>query len=439
MVVFSASRCMALHAVIVTVWLSAPAGAAESPPVVTKLTEPLGELTLDQAVGAALAHNPDLIASSYELRVADARIEQAKLRLNPELSVGLDNLGISGTAHGTDVLASTLSLSQVIEMGGKRAYRTDVATIERDTAEIEQQAQQLDVLAEVDRRFITVVAAQERLVVVQSARELSQRTLATITARVQAARSPEAEQSRARIALTRASVEEVQAGSELRSARVALAALWGGQEPAFTVAKADLYTLDDVKPFEVLVAQLERNPDFVRFASEARLRDAELRLEQAQARPNFTFTAGVGRFNETHNTGLILGFSVPLPVFNRNQGAIHEARVRRVQTDTQRQAAFLRARAAIYSLYQELLVSRKRLETLHTEALPQAQAALDQTRYGYDRGRFSYLELATAQQELLELRSAIITAAADYHRVLTEIERLTGAPLVGNPTPQELP
>lgn len=436
---FPVPRCMALHALIVTVGLSAPAWPAESTPGLTSAAEPAGELTLAQAVGAALRRNPDLIAGSYELKAADARIEQAQLRLNPELSVQLDNLGVSGAARGADVLASTLSLSQVIEMGGKRAYRTEVATMERDVAEIEQQAQQLDVLAEVDRRFITVVAAQERLVFIQSARELSQRTLETITARVQAARSPEAERSRARIALTRARVEESQAGSELRSARSALAALWGSQEPVFTQAKADLFTLDAVKPFDALVTQLERNPDFVRFASEARLRDAELRLAQAQARPNFTFNAGVGRYNETHDTGLLLGFSMPLPVFNRNQGAIREARVRRVQTDAQRQAAFLRARAAVYGLYQELLVSRERLETLRTEALPQAQAALDQTRYGYDRGRFSYLELATVQQELLELRSAIISAAADYHRVLTEIERLTGAPLVGNPTPQELP
>ena len=54
---------------------------------------------------------------------------------------------------------------------------------------------------------------------------------------------------------------------------------------------------------------------------------------------------------------------------------------------------------------------------------------MEQTRYGYDRGRFSYLELATAQQELLDLRAAIIDAAADYHRLLAEIERLTNEKL----------
>jgi cobalt-zinc-cadmium efflux system outer membrane protein len=422
----------------------APAAWAAEPPApeptasALPSAEPVGELTLAGAIDVALARNPDLIASAYELNAAEARILQARLRPNPDLSVQLDNVGIGGAARGTDVLSSTLSLSQVIEMGGKRGYRTDVATMDRDLAGIERQAQQLDVLAEVARRFITLVAAQERMEFAQSARDLAQRTLDAITARVQAARSPEAERSRARIALTRALVEEQRAASELRSARTALAALWGSQAPRFTQAKADLFTLDPVEPFDALVAKLERNPDFVRFASEVRLRDAELRLAQAQARPNITLGVGVGRFNETHNTGVSVGFSMPLPVFDRNQGAIREAQVRRSQTDAQRQAAFLRARADIYGLYQQLLASRTRLETLRTQALPQAQEALDQTQYGYERGRFSYLELATAQQELLELRATLIEAAADYHRELAEIERLTNEP-VATGARQELP
>jgi cobalt-zinc-cadmium efflux system outer membrane protein len=63
---------------------------------------------------------------------------------------------------------------------------------------------------------------------------------------------------------------------------------------------------------------------------------------------------------------------------------------------------------------------------LRSEAVIQAQAALAQTRDGYERGRFSYLELAAAQEELLDLERASIEAAAEYHRLQAEIERLTG-------------
>ncbi len=399
---------------------AAPSGDAD---------EPVGELTLGRAIKAALARNPALAAGEFDLKAAEARIEQAGVRPNPELSVELENFAGTGPVRKADSLESTLSLSQVIELGGKRALRTEFAERDRDALAVERQAQQLDVLADVTQRFIELVAAQDRLALAISTRELAQRTLDAINIRVQAARSPELERSRARIAFTRAQLEEQQAQSELRGVRQALAALWGSTAPAFSSASADLFALENVSPFEDLVRQLERNPDFLRFASEARLREAELKLVRAQARPDLTFGVGVRRFEEGSDHALVAGFSLPLPVFDRKRGSIREAEARLAQSDAQRNAAFLRARAAVYRLYQELLASRARVETLRNEALPQAQQALDQTQFGYERGRFSYLELATAQQEMLELRAAIIDAAADYHRVLAEIERLTGEPL----------
>jgi outer membrane protein, heavy metal efflux system len=391
--------------------------------------EPTGELTLGRAVQAALARNPELAASEYDLKAADARITQAGLRPNPEVSLELENFAGTGRLQRVDALETTLSLSQVVELGGKRALRKDLAERDRDVVTIDRQAQQMDVLADVAQRFIELVAAQDRLDLAVSASELAQRSLDAISARVQAARSPELERSRARIALTRAQLEEQQGQSELRGTRQALAALWGSSAPAFSRASADLFTLESVAPFEELVRRLERNPDFVRFATESRLREAELKLARAQARPDVTFGVGVRRLQEGHDQALVADFSMPLRVFNRNQGSIREAEVRLAQSDAQRNAAFLRAQAAVFRLYQQLQAARTRMETLRAEALPQAQQALDQTQFGYDRGRFSYLELATAQQELLNLRASVIEAAADYHRTLAEIERLTGEPV----------
>lgn len=391
--------------------------------------EPRGELTLGSAVAAALARNPDLAASTYELTAADARIEQARLRPNPQLSVELENFAGTGEARGIGILESTLSLSQVIEMGGKRALRTEVARSDRDVAGIARQAQQLDVLADVTRRYIDLVAARDRLALATRTRGILNKTLDAINARVKAARSPEAERSRAQIALTRAEVEMQQAESELKSARLALAALWGSTRAQFTDVRANLLELGPIKPFETLIEQLDRNPDFVRFASEKRLREAEVRLARAQARPNLTLGLGVRRLDVTNDHALVASFSMPLPLFDRNQGAIREAEVRSQQTEASRRAEFLRARATVFGLYQEFVATRTRIETLRDRAIPQAQQALAQTQTGYERGRFSYLELATAQQEELALQSAIIEAAADAHRVLTEIERVTGEPL----------
>lgn len=407
--------------------------------IAAEALEPQSELTLAQAVEAALRSNPELLASRYELTAAQARILQAGLRLNPEVGVELENFAGSGDFAGADALEATLSLSQVIELGDKRGLRSAVAEADRDLISIEQRARQLDVLAEVTRRFIEVVAAQERERFAAENVTLAQQTLDTIAARVQAARSPIAEGSRARIGLTRARIEERQSASQLRAARYGLASLWGSSEPQFTSASADLFGFGAIREFPTLLAQIERNPDITRFATQARLRDAELRLAEAQARPNLSFTLGVRRLEETNDNALVAGFSMPLPVFDKNQGAIREARVRRVQTDAELQAALTHSRTTLYGIYQEMTAARERAESLRSEAIPQAQTALDQTKLGYERGRFSYLELLAAQQELLELRAAAIDAAADYHQLLAEIERVTGEPLTTNDIEAQVP
>jgi outer membrane protein, heavy metal efflux system len=388
-----------------------------------------GALTLAQAVEYTIARNPDLQASAFALKTAEARISQARLRSNPELAVEIDGLAAEGIAAAPDERQTTLTLGQVLELGAKRDRRIKIAGSERDVVAIEQQAHQLDALAEVARRFIDVVAAQERVSLAREATGLTEQTATAIGMRVVAARTPRAELSRAQIAVTRAHADERQAESVLRGAKRSLVAMWGESTVAFQSARADLLTLESLVSLEALQERLNRNPDLARFASQGRLRDAELRLAQSQARPNLTIRVGLRRFQATGDLGFTAGVSVALPLFDRNQGAIAEARVRRQQTGAEQIATRTRLQAELFALYQQLLSSRDLLNTLQNEALPQARAALEQLQSGYDRGRFSYLELGVAQQDLVSLRAAVIDTATDYHRLAIEIERLTAEPI----------
>ena len=413
------------HVACFSVWIvisGASASAGEFP-------EPRGSLTLAQAIAAALAQNPELQSANYELLAAAGRSAQAGLRPNPEVAVTLENFGGSGAAQGTRILESTLSLSQVVELGGKRSRRVDVARFGQDAVTLERDARQLDVLAEVTRRFIQVVANQEQLALTRRATELTESILAVITVRVNAARSPEVEQNRASIAVGRARLEVQRAEYELQTSRRMLAAMWGSIDPAYDSAQADLYAISPLGSFDALARRLRGNPDFLRFATESRLREAELRLAQAQATPSPTVGAGLRRFQENGDTALVFNFSMPLPLFDRNQGAIREAEAKRAQVQTDEHAAYIRAHTALFELYQEVELTRTEVQTLHGQVIPQAEQALEQTEYGYQRGRFSYLEMANAQHELIDLQRAAIDAATNHYRLAAEIERLTGEPL----------
>ena len=419
----------------IAAWLALASAYA----IASDASEPRGAITLAQALEAALKNNPELTASRYELTAAQARIVQASKRLNPELSLELENFAGGGDAQGTDALETTLAFSQVVELGGKRSLRRSIAEVDSDLVTLELRARQLDLLADATRRYIDVVAAQERIRFADENVAIAQRTLDAIAARVKAARSPIAEESRARITLTRAQIDRRQATLALETARSALSLTWGRVDPQFTSANADLFAFQSLETFEALAAKIERNPDITRFASEARLRDAELRLAQALVRPNVTFSVGVRNFRESGDNALVAGFSMPLAVHDRNQGSIREARARRAQSDAELVAGKTRLMGMLYALYREIGAARERATSLREEALPQARDALAQTQRGYERGRFSFLELLTTQQDLLALNEAAIDAGAEYHRLLAELERLTSEPLTSQDLEAPLP
>src|SRR5262249_12081773 len=156
---------------------------------------------------------------------------------------------------------------------------------------------------EVTRRFIDVVTAQERVSLARETSGLTERTAKAIAARVAAARTPQAELSRAQIAVTRAHADQRQAESVLRGTKRSLVAMGRETSPVFDSARADLLALEPLASFEMLQDRLGRNPDLLRFASEARLRDAEVRLAQSQARPNLTVGVGLRRFQATGDVG----------------------------------------------------------------------------------------------------------------------------------------
>src|SRR5262245_11676722 len=108
-------------------------GVAAQPPLAQRPpTTETAPLTLADAVALALARNPDLAASRYELTAVQGRITQAGLRPNPQLDVELENFAGTGAVKGFDALETTLSLSQVLELGDKRKLRVGVAEGDRD-------------------------------------------------------------------------------------------------------------------------------------------------------------------------------------------------------------------------------------------------------------------------------------------------------------------
>ncbi len=394
----------------------------------------LPPLSLSGAVRRTLENSPDLAALPFPLRAQAARIDAAGLRPAPEVGVQLENVLGSGSRRWGNAAEATFALSQVIELGGQRQRRVEAAEGSRALLETEQAITQLDVLAEVSRRFIHVAGDQKQLELTALATRLAEKTLAEVQRRVEAARSPVAELHRARISLARAEVEHEHAEHELLTSRRKLAAMWGEKEASdFGAVNADLFRLPEIGDYEVLATQLSSTPDFLRFATEARQRDAELRLAEAKSRANPTVSAGLRLFRDENDAAFVAGVSMPLFARRQAQPAIAEARAQREAVDAERRVAQVKAEASLYELVQELRHGITEAEMLRDRVLPEMEKALAATEYAWQRGRYSYLEWTEAQRERIAVQRALIDAAANAHLFRVEIERLTGAETTTEP------
>lgn len=392
------------------------------------------EISLRDAIRAALAHNPDLATFDFEFRVNDAQQQQAALKPQPEAQFALENALGTGAVRGFKATETTLSLSQVIELGGKREARLATIDASRGALRVARQAAQLDVLAEVTRRFIAVAEAQEKVKLAQRATGIAAETVRAAEERVQAARAPDVELDRATVAEQRAQLQLQGARSLLEAARRSLAAMWGSDDATLDGAplgdvQAELSRLPQAGDFDTLVKRLEQSPDFLRFASEERLHEAELRLATTQRRADITVGGGVRRLQAGGDFGLVASVSIPLFAGKRADGAIAEAAARRDAVGAERQAALVRARANLYALHRQLREAVAIAQSLETTAIPQMETALRNTTYAFERGRYSYLELVDAQREYLALQAERIDASTLAQTLAIEIERLTNAPL----------
>jgi cobalt-zinc-cadmium efflux system outer membrane protein len=412
---------LALSGCLVAALLAAPTSAANSQS---------SAMTLPSAVQLALSRNPEL--QVYQLREQGLRGLATTANLSPQFAVGAEaeNLGGSGDFNGTDSAEFTLALSSVIELGGKREARVAAVNAQRALIDAERQARALDLMGEVTRRFVDAVANQARLELALKSRSLAQDTVQAVQRRTRSGAAPEAELYRARAQLAQAQLAVDEAQNRLQVSAVSLAVMWGDTEPDFVRVSGDLLNLGVTGDFNALFQRAIENPAIAVFASEERVRAAELQLAKTQASADIDWSIGVRQFQDTDDTALVAGLSIPLNTSGRNAGALVTARAARDEVAIEREAALLSVRASLFDAFQQ---RRQGIETAHAlraDVIPALATALQQTRAAYESGRYGYQEWVAARQELLAAEHDLIAAASAALHSGATIEQLTAEPLL---------
>lgn len=390
------------------------------------IQEPNGVLTLAETLAWVLRQSPELAAFSWDMRISEAEALQAGLLPNPEAEVVMEQLGGSGSYRKFRAAQTTLQLSQLIELGRKRQQRQAVAGFRTDMANWEYQSRRLDVLTATARAFVEVLGLQERVALAGELAAQAHQVDQVIAERVKAGAASPLEALRSGMAVVAMKLQQQTAERELHVARIRLASCWGSKAPVFAGVQGDFYQLPPVEKLDASASAGEGNPDIRRWDAELKERQAVLEAENAQRIPDLTVTGGMQHFNEDGDTALVVGLSVPLPLFNRNQGNIQAARARLMKGYKEQQTTILKAQVDLEAAWQTLALAHQEAFQLETILLPGTQAAWDAAREGYRLGKFGYLEVLDSQRQWFETKGQYIAALTAFHKARADVERLQG-------------
>lgn len=389
----------------------------------------VGPLSMATAIAMAVAHNPDLIAADCRIAAAEARILQAGLRLNPQMSLEVENFAGSGIRSGTESAESSLALSQLVELGGKRAKRIRLAGLNRDLETWTTEAKRLDTITATRKAFVAVVAAQRRTELAAELTKLADEGVRVVTARIEAGQVSPVEKTRAQMAATRTRIESRHAEAELAAARARLAAQWGADALSFDHADLNLGVVKPPPAYNQLATTLDANPDVARWASEIERQHARQQLAEARRLPDITVGGGIRHFADEGDIGLLASVSVPLPLFDRGQGDIAEARFQALAAEAEQTASRVRVRSSLQDAYQQMKAAFAEVRITRDDILPAATSSFDAVTTGYRHGKFAYIEVLDAQRTLFDARVEYLRALARYHEATADVERLTGTSL----------
>jgi cobalt-zinc-cadmium efflux system outer membrane protein len=383
---------------------------------VSAQTAPPFPILLKQAQASA----PRLSLGAAETRAAEGLAAQAATRPNPTLGLMVENAAGSGPYKDFDSAETTLSIEQSLELGGKRAARTSAAQADLAAARARGAQGQVEFARDLALAYASAEAAQQRLAIARDGVDLAQADAKA--ARLLVDNGKEAQvraiQAEAGLATARAELGAVQAEVETSLAR--LSALIGSPDTYTAVAGGLL---------DVAAASPSLEPTFSPAIAAARAeRDAaehRIAVERSRRTPDLAVSFGVRRLQGDDATAAVFGISAPLPLFDRNRGAVAaasanaqaaQARLAMVQAE---QDGDRRAASAQVAAAGSTLEASRQAESAASEAYRLA-------RLGYEAGRLPLSEVLAARRDLIAARGQAVDTKLARVKAFADLARAQG-------------
>ncbi|MCF8203497.1 MAG: TolC family protein [Methylotenera sp.] len=397
---------LALSAIGLALALSSPVAQAADAPAFGVLLQ------------QSLARAPILLEQQANAEAARLDAAQSRKWLNPRIDAQAEDLGAPANG-GQSPRQTTYSISQPLELGGKRASRIAVSDREFDVAEARRREAEVTWAAKLAVAYGSVEAAQARQRVAVEELARAGDDLRAARAQVEAGKEASVRVAQAEAGAAAARGAERAAAADLTQALEELSALVGAQE-RFTGVSGSLFATAADRG-----AAADESPTLRVAQSEREASEARLQVEERRWIPDLSVTAGVRRYAWTSQNGYVVGLSASIPLFDRNRDAVAAARQRVQAADARVLAARLETTAARRSAQAQLQAAEGQLEA----ALEGERASAEGYRLGrigYDAGRTPLVELLFARRAWAEAQRSTIDARLARVRSLAALAQAEG-------------
>jgi cobalt-zinc-cadmium efflux system outer membrane protein len=387
-------------------------------------------LTLSDAVEIFLKQNFQLIAARYDIDTAEAEKLTARLRPNPDISVGFSGLPLNLSGNLLTEQQYSYSIAQTFELGGKRGKRIDVANKNSDVARAQFEMAVWQLTNDLKRKFYTVILNQSLLNLAQENEKTFGEIVKHTEELVQAGEI-------SGLDLTRLEVEKLKFDTDVANAErdyeVALRDLritLGGDYRAMEIEAAGSL---DPQNYDFSFADLRdkamaARPDLKAAQLSERAAEASIRLQDAQRIPDINLGAGITQVPEG-GSNYTFGVGITLPVHDRNQGERAKARIEKEKARNQEQLVTNQIISDVDKALIAFQLQKRRVDLYRTGVLTKVNDIQNLTEYSLKAGESSILDLLDAIRTRRDTLAGFYQALFDYESSLLDLELATATPL----------
>lgn len=383
-------------------------------------------VTLDQAVEQALANNLDLRAASYNLEIGRGKLIQAGLWPNPELEfAGNTERPFS---RGNERTYSS-GFSQAFPISGRLAKAKRVARVDVAQAAFEIRNRERLLIGEVEKDFLAALILRRQIAAREEVQGINQELLKISEARFKSAEVSEVDVNLARIEVQRLQLENDLVRADLNARLITLRAKLGLAPNAPLAIEGDLDQL--------LTRFSERAAGFSP-ALRPDLRQLELGIDRARAEVSLAraeawedWRVGLDYSNDRVvddpnglRTDQFLGLklSVPLPLWNRNQGRIYSQQATALQARQESEALRLTIQSEVAAAAARVAQLKEAARLYSQSILPLSHKNIDLLKQGYSQGLAELSLLVQTQNQQALLRITYFDAQTRYAEALVDLE-----------------